>query len=144
MNIFIYAIGRLSGPERELADTYAKRLQESAHMREFPSSTPSAEAKTLLSALPDKAFLVLLDENGRDLSSVEFAEKMTFWRETGPQNLVFIIGGADGLAQEIKSRAHFVLGLGRKTWPHKLARVMLFEQLYRAQQITAGHPYHRA
>lgn len=144
MKLFIYAVGRLTGPERELAETYEKRLREDMHVREFQTGTPEQEAKNLLAALPDKTFLVLLDETGRDLSSAEFAEKMTFWRETGPQNLVFVIGGPDGLTQEIKARAQFLLGLGRKTWPHKLVRIMLFEQLYRAQQITAGHPYHRA
>ena len=61
----------------------------------------------------------------------------------GTQELVFVIGGADGLAEEIRAKAAFIMSFGRLTWPHLLVRGMLAEQLYRAQQIRAGHPYHR-
>jgi 23S rRNA (pseudouridine1915-N3)-methyltransferase len=60
------------------------------------------------------------------------------------RDLAFVIGGADGLTEQMRNRADFILSLGQMTWPHQLARVMLVEQIYRAQQILAGHPYHRA
>ena len=65
------------------------------------------------------------------------------WREAGAAELAFLIGGADGLSDAVRRKAELVLSLGPMTWPHLLVRGMLLEQLYRAQQILAGHPYHR-
>jgi len=127
----------------ELCADYAKRLVPKASVREIVASSPKAEQEALLAALPEKAFIVMMDERGKDLSSRELAGKLAAWRDGGVGELVFVIGGADGLGDVLRSRASFLLGLGRKTWPHALARVMLLEQIYRAQQINAGHPYHR-
>jgi 23S rRNA (pseudouridine1915-N3)-methyltransferase len=69
---------------------------------------------------------------------------MATWQEQGQSTLVFAIGGADGLSKEVLDRAETVLSLGRMTWPHRLVRVMLAEQIYRASTILSGHPYHRA
>ncbi len=63
---------------------------------------------------------------------------------SGVRDVAFLIGGADGHPDEVRKRADLILGFGQLTWPHMLARAMLFEQIYRAQQIIAGHPYHRA
>jgi len=112
-------------------------------VKEITAPAAKAENEALLRALPAKAFTVVLDETGKELSSRELAAKLAAWQEQGVHDLVFIIGGADGVTETVKTKARFVLGLGRKTWPHKLARVMLLEQLYRAQQINNGHPYHR-
>jgi 23S rRNA (pseudouridine1915-N3)-methyltransferase len=68
---------------------------------------------------------------------------LTAWRDQGVATLAFAIGGADGHGRAVLDRADAVLSLGAMTWPHLLVRGMLLEQLYRAQQIIAGHPYHR-
>lgn len=73
-----------------------------------------------------------------------FAERLGAWRDQGVDEIVFLIGGADGLDPALRQRADWVVAFGRLTWPHLLVRTLLAEQLYRAQQILAGHPYHRA
>ena len=108
-----------------------------------PPERVAREALLILGALPAGARLVALDEGGAVWSSREFAEHLRRWRDQGVAELVFAIGGADGLARTVLDRADNVLALGPMTWPHFLVRGMLLEQLYRAQQILAGHPYHR-
>ena len=85
-----------------------------------------------------------MDERGRDLKSRELADRIGRWRDDGVQDLAFAIGGADGLSQAVRDRADLLLAFGRATWPHMLVRAMLAEQIYRAQTILSGHPYHRA
>lgn len=109
---------------------------------------PAAELKTreaelILAALPHGSRLVALDERGAAWSSVELASRLAGWRDAGHSAVAFAIGGADGLGTAILERADAVVSLGPMTWPHLLVRGMLLEQLYRAQQILAGHPYHR-
>lgn len=101
------------------------------------------EAELILAALPARATLVALDERGAAWSSRDFAERLASWRDRGVAELAFAIGGADGLGEAVRERAAATLSLGPMTWPHLLVRGMLLEQLYRAQQILAGHPYHR-
>jgi 23S rRNA (pseudouridine1915-N3)-methyltransferase len=98
----------------------------------------------ILAALPARSRLIALDAGGEMWSSREFAERLAQWRDAGVPELVFAIGGADGLDATIRNRAAATMSLGPMTWPHLLVRGMLLEQLYRAQQILAGHPYHRA
>ncbi len=150
MNIQILAIGKLKGSETEWCAEYLKRLHGSVTVREFaasrnlpPAETQKAEAALLLKAIPPHSLVVLMDERGRDISSRELAARLGAWREQGTTNLAFLLGGADGVTDEVRKKAAFTLAFGRATWPHRLARVMLLEQLYRAQQIAAGHPYHR-
>ena len=142
MKITILAIGKVRGGCAELCESYAKRMTSSFCVRELAAPSQKAEGAALLAALPPKARVVLLDERGQDLSSRDLATKIEGWQQ-GTSDLVFLIGGADGVTDEVRARADFILGLGHKTWPHKLVRVMLIEQLYRAQQIISGHPYHR-
>jgi 23S rRNA (pseudouridine1915-N3)-methyltransferase len=101
------------------------------------------EAALILGALPAGARLVALDERGAPWSSRGLADRLAAWRDQGVAELTFAIGGADGLAPAVLDRAEAILSLGAMTWPHLLVRGMLLEQLYRAQQILAGHPYHR-
>ena len=101
------------------------------------------EAELILAAVPSGARLIALDERGASWTSRQFAERLASWRNAGAPALAFAIGGADGLGQVVIDRADAVLSLGPMTWPHLLARSLLLEQLYRAQQILAGHPYHR-
>lgn len=100
------------------------------------------EAVAILAALPARAWLVALDQDGATLDSLEFSARLRHWQDSG-RPLVFAIGGAEGLDGNILARADATLSLGRLTWPHLLARALLAEQLYRAQAIAAGHPYHR-
>jgi 23S rRNA (pseudouridine1915-N3)-methyltransferase len=101
------------------------------------------EAELILGALPAGARLVALDLRGIAWSSREFALRLAAWRDGGTAALAFAIGGADGLGMPVIASADTILSLGIMTWPHFLVRGMLLEQLYRAQQILAGHPYHR-
>jgi 23S rRNA (pseudouridine1915-N3)-methyltransferase len=151
MRLHIVAVGRLkAGPHAALAAHYAERLAPPAHLREVeekrklpPAELREREAALLLAALPKGATLVALDARGKPLSSEGFAERLARWRDGGVGDLAFLIGGAEGLADSVLERAHLVLSLGAMIWPHGLVRGMLLEQLYRAQQILAGHPYHR-
>ena len=101
------------------------------------------EAELILAALPAGAPLIALDERGEAWSSRELADRLGGWGDRGIGTVAFAIGGADGLGAAAIERADGVLSLGAMTWPHLLVRTLLLEQLYRAQQILAGHPYHR-
>jgi len=151
MRLHIVAVGKLkAGPHAALARHYAERLAWPLAVREVEEKRPlpAAELKEregalLLAAVPAGAVLIALDEHGRSLTSPAFAQKLAQWRDGGITDLAFVIGGADGLADQVRQKARLVLSLGAMTWPHLLVRGMLLEQLYRAQQILAGHPYHR-
>jgi 23S rRNA (pseudouridine1915-N3)-methyltransferase len=108
-----------------------------------PAERKLREAELILAARPAGARLVALDETGAGWNSRDFADRLAAWRDGGAAGLAFAIGGAEGLAAAVIERADAVLSLGSMTWPHFLARGLLLEQLYRAQQIDAGHPYHR-
>ena len=148
MKTLVLAIGKLRGAEASWSDEYLKRLGKAVEVRAFtvssslpPVEAQKAEAALLLKAIPEKSIVVLLDERGHALTSRALASKLAQWHERG--TVTFIIGGADGVTDEVRMRADVTLCFGSLTWPHKLVRVMLLEQLYRAQQICAGHPYHR-
>ena len=139
-----------AGPLAELQSEYVKRLSGPIGIKEVeerralpPTDRKAKEGELLLAALPEDALLVALDERGTALTSAGFADRLQRWRLDGVKTLAFAIGGADGLAQPLVRRASTSLSLGVMTWPHLLARILLLEQLYRAQQILAGHPYHR-
>jgi 23S rRNA (pseudouridine1915-N3)-methyltransferase len=151
MRILIAAVGKAkAGPEQDLFRQYCRRLAPPPLLKEVEEKRPlsgpqlkAREAELLLAAIPDGARVVALDERGRDLGSVEFAERMRDWRDTGAQDVAFLIGGADGHGDAVRDRADLLLSLGRMTWPHMLVRALLAEQLWRAHSILAGHPYHR-
>ena len=100
------------------------------------------ECAQILSRLSPDAFIFALDERGKSLPSREMASKIQDLQNNS-RDLQFIIGGADGLNADIRKQSNFLLSFGAQTWPHMLARVMLLEQIYRAQQILKNHPYHR-
>ena len=108
-----------------------------------PAQLQARAAELILAALPPGARLVALDEHGAPWSSRDLADRLADWRDRGLATLAFAIGGADGLGRAVIEHADAVVSLGAMTWPHLLVRGMLLEQLYRAQQILAGHPYHR-
>jgi len=94
--------------------------------------------------VPARHALWALDARGKQLSSEELAATLARLMREGAQGIAFAIGGADGLAPAVLARADFTLSLGRMTLPHRLARLILLEQLYRALSIVRGEPYHRA
>lgn len=151
MRTHLIAVGRMKpGPERQLFDHYAARLSPAPVMREVeekrnlpPEKLKAREAELLLGALPDGALVVAMDERGKRLGSMAFAKKLGGWRDEGVRDVAFVIGGADGLDVAVLDRANLVLSLGEMTWPHMLVRGLLAEQLYRANAILSGHPYHR-
>jgi 23S rRNA (pseudouridine1915-N3)-methyltransferase len=102
----------------------------------------AAEAARLRAAVPAGATLVALDERGKALTTAALAKQLARWREEG-RDVVFAIGGADGLEAGLVKEAALVLSLSALTLPHALARVLLAEQLYRAWTILQNHPYHR-
>lgn len=136
--IRIIALGRLRAePEAALFERYATRIRPPLSVMELD------EGADMLAALPTRAFVVALDQGGETPDSAGFARLLERWLAMG-RPVCFLIGGADGLSAAVLRRADTRLSLGALTWPHKLARVMLAEQVYRARMIAAGHPYHRA
>src|SRR5690349_7134075 len=155
MRILIAAVGRLrSGPEAELTADYVARAANAGRQLGFksvdlteveakPNGDQRAEAGALFRATPDDARKILLDERGAEWTSRQLAEKLARWRDDGLSCATFWIGGADGVSQSVKDNADEKLALGRQTWPHRLVRVMISEQIYRAVTILSGNPYHR-
>lgn len=147
----LVAVGRMKpGPERALFDHYAARLTPPPEMREVeekrnlpPEKMKLREAELLLGAIPSGAMIIAMDERGKRLSSLTFAKKLGDWRDEGVRDVAFVIGGADGLDRAVLDKANLTLSLGEMTWPHMLVRGLLAEQLYRANAILSGHPYHR-
>ncbi|HWO85455.1 MAG TPA: 23S rRNA (pseudouridine(1915)-N(3))-methyltransferase RlmH [Stellaceae bacterium] len=151
MRFRLLVVGRLrSGPLKELQAFYAARIVPPPAIVEVderrslpPVQLKAREGELILGALPAGAPFVALDERGVQWSSRTLAERIATWRDRGSPELAFAIGGADGLHSMVLDRADVTLSFGSMTWPHLLVRGMLLEQLYRAQQILAGHPYHR-
>jgi len=159
MRIKIAAIGKLkAGPERELFSRYIERSRNCGvqigisqiSVREFPESKADNanqrkefEAKQLISCVINGGKVIALDENGRDLTSSQFSLFLASQRDNGLNELVMVMGGADGLGDELLKSASATIRLGAMTWPHQIARILLAEQIYRATTILSGHPYHR-
>jgi 23S rRNA (pseudouridine1915-N3)-methyltransferase len=159
LKVTIAAIGRMkSGPEADLLDTYLTRARQqgrqaglsSISIHEFAESRKpdtaarkAEEASALLAVCPPGASIIALDERGKTLSSQQFADTLRHELDTGTSDLVFCIGGPDGHGDAVHSAAKLTVSFGRMSWPHKLARAMLGEQIYRAVTILVNHPYHR-
>ncbi|MFT3690707.1 23S rRNA (pseudouridine(1915)-N(3))-methyltransferase RlmH [Paenirhodobacter sp.] len=155
MKLTICAVGRLrKGPEFELIADYLDRFNRAGRsmglgpaaiteVEDKKNLGMEAEAALLDRAIPAGAVLVTLDERGDLVTSPDFAARLGGWRDAA-RDVAFVIGGADGIAPGLRARADWSLSFGRMVWPHMLVRVMLAEQIYRAGQILAGTPYHRA
>ncbi len=160
MRLVIAAVGRLKdGPERALLDRYrerfaplAKRLglapvawHEIGESRSANAATRSEEeGAALLKLVREAEFLVAVDERGKAMTSVGFAQSLAKALDGGAKAAGIVLGGPDGLSQAVRDAAHLKVSFGAITLPHGLARIVLAEQLYRAATILAGHPYHRA
>ena len=150
LKIEILAVHRLKkGPMLELIQSYTKQIKWPFVIHEIeskyrdPKTVFEDENRKLADLIKPNAFVVVLDERGNGLRSLDFAKTIGNLQDNGEDLIQFVIGGSDGLNDAMRGRANLVLSFGQQTWPHMLARVMLVEQVYRAQQILAGHPYHR-
>jgi len=159
MRIVVAAVGRLKqGPERDLSERYRKRAADAGRgvgfrgveiieIRESKAREGDKrileESIALATVIPEDAVTIVLDERGESLDSLALTTEIMRWRDAGRPVVVFVIGGADGLAASLRERADLRLAFGAATWPHQLVRIMLLEQVYRAATLLAGHPYHR-
>jgi 23S rRNA (pseudouridine1915-N3)-methyltransferase len=136
--LHIVARGKIGrSPEAELVDRYLKRIQWPTRVTELPErggNIPAAAANSVT---------IVMDERGENLRSTELAQKLDAWRDGGKREARFLIGAADGHAEQQRREADLLLSFGSATWPHLLVRAMLAEQLFRATSILANHPYHR-
>ncbi|TYC49330.1 23S rRNA (pseudouridine(1915)-N(3))-methyltransferase RlmH [Rhodobacterales bacterium] len=159
MRFTISCIGRMkAGADKDLFDRYMDRARKTGRglgitdvsLHELPESRAqrpddrkTEEAGNLLQGLAPGTRLIVLDENGRNMTSPDFSRKLEDWKDEGVPDVVFAIGGADGHGRSLLDRADLKLALGAMTWPHQIARILLAEQIYRAMTIQSGHPYHR-
>jgi 23S rRNA (pseudouridine1915-N3)-methyltransferase len=138
----IIAVGKLkTGPEKALAADYLEKIEGLGRQAGI-IRVEIQEVAELLAPPPD-ARTIALDERGRALTSASFASLLKSEAGGGTQTLAFLIGGPDGHAPAIRESASHTLSFGPATWPHRLVRVMLLEQIYRAVTIMVNHPYHR-
>ena len=122
-------------------------LQEIEPVRRVSKGTTDKakeiEAKAILAALPKRAYIIALDEHGKQFTSMALAAKVHDFQQIG-SDVVIIIGGPEGLTPEILSKANETISLSKLTMPHPMVRIVIAEALYRAYSIDAGLPYHRA
>jgi len=145
MKVTIIAIGKCkkNSPEAAIITEYVKRSGWNIVIKEKDNTTQEDEAVFLQSFIPHGAKVIVLDERGENLKSVELAHKIETWMLNGCSELCFLIGGADGHLQSTRNLADLILSFGRLTLPHMLMRAVLSEQIYRIQTIINHHPYHR-
>lgn len=153
MRISILSIGKFeNSPHKAVFETYLKRLKWKVELKELElknaqnmsiEKIKQGEGELILKALRPVSKLIICDENGRQFKSRDFAKIISDFGVTGDSDLTFVIGGADGLAPEILKKAALKISFGLMTLPHLMVRAILAEQLYRAQTILEGHPYHR-
>ena len=148
MNLSLIAVGRIkSGPAKDYFELYQRRLIKAIVVKEIDVKSKGSideikkwEQKSIIEMIPTDAFVILWDETGKNMTSALFAQTL---QKLSGEKIVFIIGGAYGVTPVVRSRADVVLSFGGWTWPHMLVRVLLIEQIYRAQQIHQNHPYHK-
>lgn len=145
MKATIIAIGKCKkgSPEADIIAEYIKRSGWDLCVKEKDNSTQKDEAEFLISSIPSGAKVIVLDERGENMKSVELAAKIESWLNNGCSEICFLIGGADGHLQSTRDRADLLLSFGKLTLPHILMRAVLAEQIYRIQTIINHHPYHR-
>ena len=140
MKLSVVAVGKIrERAMRAVADEYVRRILRYVRLEEVEVANDAA----LERALPDGATVVALDPNGDALTSTAFAKKLENFGRRGKGDVAFVIGGAEGIPEKLLRAAHAKLSLSSLTLPHRLARVVLFEQIYRAFTILRGEPYAR-
>ena len=155
MNIELIAVGKTDAAEIEsLIATYAKRINfyckfsmtivpDVRNNRNIaPKQQKKAEGESILRTIADGDYVILLDEHGEELRSMQFADLMRKRMNSGVKRLVFVIGGPYGFSDEVYARADHKLSLSRMTFSHQFVRAIFAEQLYRAFTILNNEPYH--
>ena len=154
MKIWVIALGnRLPAWAESASEDFLKRfpsdwrvhvkaLKSPAREGQPPERLMQLEAQKIEEALPKDAWVVVLDERGATLTTSELSKRFERWKDMG-KDIVFVIGGPDGIDEALKAKAHDTIRLSSMTWPHAMVRVMLLEQLYRVFSLQTGHPYHR-
>ena len=156
MNIKIIAVGKIK--EKYFEDAifeFTKRLGGfcSFSVTEIPAEAikdenlaqkyMKAEAEKILAQIKPQSFVITMEIEGKELSSVDFAEKIKLWSNEGHSEIAFIIGGANGLHESVKQISNFKLSMSKMTFLHQFARLILVEQIYRAFKILKGETYHK-
>lgn len=159
MKIDIICVGKLK--EKFFTDAvseYSKRLSRYCSLNIYEVSDEKTtegasavecemvkdkEGERILKKIPDSAFVITLEIEGKMLDSVSLSEKLSNIMIAGNSHIVFIIGGSLGLSGKVTSRSDFALSFSKMTFPHQLMRVILLEQIYRSFRINANEPYHK-
>ena len=146
MKATILAIGKCTrgSPEAEIIGEYVKRSSWDVMIKEKDNANQEDEARFLQDNIPPAAKVIVLDERGANMSSLDLAAKIEGWMLNGCSEVCFLIGGADGHLPSTRDKADLLLSFGKLTLPHMLMRAVLAEQIYRVQTIISHHPYHRA
>ena len=127
----------------DIWEDYIRRISTSVTLYEIEETHKNKFEQKMLQKVKSGAIIIALDERGKALSSMEIAKKFENYAIESRKPIQIFIGAADGLPSSIKEKADMLLAFGKQTWPHKLIRIMLIEQIYRAEKIIEGHPYHR-
>ena len=149
MKYNIYAIGNMRrSPEAEIFLKYSKRIKNIEffeYVSHFDEKNKKIndESKKLLSMIKNNGKKILLDEKGKILSSFEFSKLISDWRNHSHNIINFLIGGSDGVNENISKNVDLTISLSNMTFPHMLARIVLVEQIYRSETIINNHPYHK-
>lgn len=146
LKLRVVCVGRRArDPLLDAADRYVERLSRFAHasIERVREGTMESERDAISARLKGRERIIALDEHGKQSTSQQLARQLTEWERGGVKEIVYLIGGADGLHPELKKNAAQVMALSQMTLPHRLAQVVLVEQLYRAFTIVRRLPYHR-
>ena len=149
MKYIISIIGKFKNNDENLiTQKYLKRIKN-IKLNQYEIKVSNLEKRLeeegskLINSTPKNGKLILLDEQGENLSSTELAEIISNWRDNNISSINFAIGGAFGNGQLIKTSADKIVALGKLTWPHQMVKMMVAEQIYRIETILEGHPYHK-
>jgi 23S rRNA (pseudouridine1915-N3)-methyltransferase len=149
MKIKVIVVGKAEPNYLPMEEEYQKRAKafsiEVCEVKQFGDDAVARkrEAEGIIAKLPERGLIILLDERGDVVTSPGFAKQLADAQERATQNVTFVIGGASGFDPSIKARAHQLISLSAMTLPHKMARLLLIEQIYRASSIIRGEPYHK-
>ena len=149
MNIKIVCVGKLKEKYwTEAMAEYSKRLKpyckiEIVELKESPRDDVNAEGEGILGKIKKDDYVITLEINGNSLSSEKLADKIKNLAVEGRSDIAFVIGGSEGLSQEVMNRSDFALSFSAMTFPHQMIRVFLTEQIYRSFKIIKNEPYHK-
>lgn len=149
MKYIISTIGKIRNNDEDLITRkYLKRIRN-IELKQYEIKTKNKEKKIeeeadkLINSTPKNGKLILLDEEGENISSSDLAKLILNWNNSNITSVNFAIGGAFGNGIKIKRTADKIIALGKLTWPHQMVKLMISEQIYRIETIINGHPYHK-